>query len=411
MILSRFWYFLLTAAAIVSVAAALLAASLIDDHYRTAAVNDLVRDRFEIEQTLKLDARARLDAIAPIAANPDVRSALRRAGGRRTPGELDEALVTSLRQTLVRLNGQLDQMSGDLVFAVDQDGWIVAAIAPTNPPAGAGLGQFPLVRRALEGYLSDDVWVYNDSVYRMAARPVVDGGQYVGALIHGKRYDDQLAQLLSQRLGGASIGFFRGSAMFAGHMPPGAPRREDMEGQLAPQVIGDERFASGERTEPLELPSGGLAVYSQVTGAARHAGVGYSVGRPVRTLGPPWAIFDQAGGERWAALPWIPLGGGGFALFLLAMLWTWVEHDRPLSRLKRASLRLKDSPEARFVITDFGGRYRAIANAANEAIDAAAAAGGAAAPGRPVANLDAILGPTDAASSPAFFGFAGQDAG
>src|SRR5690606_9957984 len=103
-------------------------------------------------------------------------------------------------------------------------------------PEGAGLGQFPLVQRALSGMLTDDVWVYNDEVYRMAARPVVEGGQFVGAVIHGKRFDDDLARLLSTRLEGASVAFFRGETMFAGAMPEGtqnAPRRDDMGQRLA----------------------------------------------------------------------------------------------------------------------------------------------------------------------------------
>ncbi|MEZ4336783.1 MAG: MXAN_5187 family protein [Sandaracinaceae bacterium] len=412
MILTRFWAFLLTVAAVIGVAAALVTASLVDDQYRTAAVNDLVRDRFEVEQTLKLDARARLDAIAPIAANGDVRTALRRAGARRNPMEVEEELSTSLRQTLQRLNGQLEQMAGDLVFAVDADGWVIAAVAPVAPPEGAGLGQFPLVRRALEGYLSDDVWVYNDGVYRMAARPVVEGGQYVGALIHGKRYDDQLAELLSQRLGGASVAFFQGEATFASYMPAGAPRRDDLGNPLAGTVLADERFVSGDRTDAIELDAGGFAVYSLVTGSARHAQVGYAIGRPVRTLGDPWNVFDQVGSDKWAALPWIPLGGGGFVVFLFAMIWIWLERDRPLSKLKKAAGALKDAPENRFTITDFGGRYRAVASAVNDALDATAVAAGAGAPGKAVANLDEILGPADkAGSGPAFFGFAGGDQG
>jgi len=62
MILSRFWYLLLTGAALMGFAAALLTQGLVNHHYQTAVVNDLVRDRFEVEQTLRIDARSRLDA-------------------------------------------------------------------------------------------------------------------------------------------------------------------------------------------------------------------------------------------------------------------------------------------------------------------------------------------------------------
>ena len=419
MVLSRSWYLILSGAAILGVAAALLAASLINDQWQRAATSDLIRDRFEVEALLKLDARTRLDAIAPIAANPDVRTALRRAGARRADTPIDPEITTALGTKLAELNGQLAGMRGELLFAVDRDGWIVGSVAPSAIPEGAGLGEFPVVRRALEGYIRDDVWVYNDGVYRMAARPVIDGGQYVGALIHGKRFDDELAELLSTRLVGASIGFFHGDAMFAGYMPTGVqspPRRDDMGALLAGQdgqesILTDEALLAGNRTEPQELPTGGLAIYSLVTGTARHANVGYSVGRPGRSLAQPQDILDLASGEAWGALPWIPLGAAGFGVFLIAMFLVWVERDRPLSKLRRATKALEGSPENRLTITDFGGRYRKIANDVNEALDRAAHAGGGAASKRKAANLDQILGPSadQAPPSGSFFGFASQE--
>lgn len=410
MILSRFWYFILTGVGVIGVSAALLASNLVNEQYERSAVNELVRDRFEVETVLKLDARARLDAITPIAANGDVRTALRRASARRAGTEINEEIRNGLRTKLTELNAQLRGMHGDILFAVDRNGWIVAGIAPGEIPDGAGVGQFPLVQRALEGYVRDDVWLYNDGVFRMAARPVVEGGQYVGALVHGKRFDDQLAELLSTRLDGASVGFFHGDEMVAGHMPTGgalpAPRRDDMGSQLE-GVLEDERLQAGERTEPQELPTGGLAVYSLVTGTARSANVGYSIGRPVRSLGSPIAIFDQASGDAWAALPWPALGGGGVALFLLAMFFVWLERDRPLSKFLKASEALKGSPEDRYIITDFGGKYRKIARVTNDAMDEVAAAGGG--PRRSAANLDEILGSRDEApASGSFFGFSGD---
>ncbi|HJL16456.1 MAG TPA: hypothetical protein RMH99_12415, partial [Sandaracinaceae bacterium LLY-WYZ-13_1] len=421
MILSRFWYFVLSVAAAFAFATALLAASLVNDQWRRATVNDLVRDRFEVEALLKLDARSRLDAIAPIAANSDVRTALRTASGRDAGEPVDEEVREGLQQKLGELNGQLAGMEGDLLFAVDREGWIVAAVAPGQIPQGAGLGQFPLVQRALEGYIRDDVWVYNDSVYRMAARPVIEGGQYVGALIHGKRFDDELAQLLSSRLGGASIGFFRGDTMFANHMPSSvqnAPRREDMSAPLAgteeqPSLLEAEaeRLHEGERTEPQALPTGGLAVYSLVTGTARDADVGYAIARPSRSLAQPLDILDHVSGDAWAGLPWPILGGVAFLAFLLAMGLIWLERDRPLSKLRRAAAGLPGSPENRLTITDFGGRYRRIAESVNEALDKTASAAGAGGPKRAAANLDEILGPAtdEQPSSGAFFGFANQE--
>ncbi|HEY8431563.1 MAG TPA: MXAN_5187 family protein [Sandaracinaceae bacterium] len=410
MLLSRFWYFVLTAVATFGVAAAILASNLVNERRRAEVEDDLYRDRFMVEQLLKLDARARLDAIAPLAAHGDVRSMLRQANARRSGEPVPEELATRLRAKLVELNQQLAELRGDLVFAVDEEGWIVAAIAPGRIPTGAGLGRFPLVARALEGHFRDDVWVYNDEIYRMAARPVIEGGHYVGAIVHGKRFDDDFARRLSGFVGNPTIAFFYGETMVAGHMPAepaSSPRREEV-GQPLARVLESERFLAGEATDPIELSTGGLAVYSLVTGSARGANVGYAIARPVPTPILPLGLVTDASKDSWMqVLEQWPLWAPVFAIGLLfAIFCVWLERDRPLGKLRRAASALGASPENRLPVTDFGGQYRKIAQAINDALDKAAAAGGAA-PKRKAANLDEILGPASAEqSSPSFFGFA-----
>ncbi|MCZ7682402.1 MAG: hypothetical protein M5U28_27880 [Sandaracinaceae bacterium] len=347
-----------------------------------------------VEAVMKLDARARLDALAGLAANADVRTALRQANGRRAGEAVPDELAARLRAKLVELNTQLDELRGDLVFAVDGEGSIVAAIAPGRIPPGAGLGRFPLVARALEGHVRDDVWVYNDSIYRMAARPVIEGGQYVGAIIHGKRFDDEFARRLSSSVGNPTIGFFHGETMVAGHMPAepaSSPRREEV-GQPLAEVLTNESFLAGEVTDPVELSTGGLAVYSLVTGTARRAHVGYAIARPVPAPILPLGLVTDASKDSWMQVlgqwqMWAPVLAIGL---LFAMFCVWLERDRPLGRLRRASAGLTGSPENRFTVTDFGGAHRKIAQAVNDALDQAAAAGGGG-PKRKAANLDEIL--------------------
>jgi hypothetical protein len=413
MILSRFWYVILALAATFALLVALLVASVVDTIKRDAVIDDLRRDRFEVEALLKLDARSRIDAIAPIAANAEVRSALRTASVRTAGQPIPPDVTTRLRAKLEELNGRLEGMRGDLLFAVDRNGWIVAAIAPGQIPTGAGLGDFPLVARAREGYVRDDVWVYNDDIYRMAARPVIEGGEYVGALVHGKRFDDQLAQLLSSRLNGATVAFFYGNTMKAGHMPAdvtGAPQRDELGAERLSAVMTDERFRAGERTDPQALPRGGLAVYSLVTGTARDANVGYAIGRPVETT-PPWAVVRDADVDAWTAILKEPknagvLGGFFVLAILIALFATWLEHGRPLKKMLRAASALPGNPENRITVTDHGGKYRKIAQAVNDAISNAARAGGPP-QSKKVANLDEILGPepSGGAQGPSFFGF------
>jgi hypothetical protein len=128
MLLSRLWFLVLAIAASAGIAVSFVATRLLDEKTHDQVVRDLVRDRLQLEQLLKLDARARIDAIGPITANGDVRSALREANGRQPGAEIPEATRARLRTRLGELNQQLGEMAGDLVFAVDERGIIVAQV-------------------------------------------------------------------------------------------------------------------------------------------------------------------------------------------------------------------------------------------------------------------------------------------
>ena len=147
--LSRLWYIVLAAL----VAAALMATMLAQNAYnRTFAArlsDDLVRDRTELELWLRLEARTRLDAIAPLGANGDVRVALATATDRRDRTVVDAALRTGLERQLTRLNDALQEGKADILFAVDLQGQIIGQVGGTAPPPGASLEQFPVVVRAL----------------------------------------------------------------------------------------------------------------------------------------------------------------------------------------------------------------------------------------------------------------------
>lgn len=416
MLLSRFWYVFLALLALAAVGAAVFAKSVVDLQWVEATEDELRRDRFEIEALLKLDARARLDALTRFAFDEQLRAQLRQASEHRPGHPVAGEVRTALTRRIGSLNRQLEDMAGDLVFAVNQRGYIVAQIAPGRR-AGGGLGGFPLVQRALAGFVRDDVWVLNGVVYRMAARPVIEGGRFVGALVHGKRVDDRFAELLSSRLGEATVAFFRGETAFASYMPAGvrgAPQREQVQAAL-PAAVGDASFGQDGRTaNPLRLESGGMATFSLVTGAARQAGVGYAVARPVPQLSGPLALFDQAGNETWTGALSSGFALGAMVVLLLmvglAMASVWAEHDRPLAKLLRATAGLGQDQAGHFgrlAVTDFGGRHRKLAEAINQVLDRAA---GSRALGQPkAANLDEILAPgEEAAPGNAFFGF-GQE--
>jgi hypothetical protein len=407
MVLSRFWVFALSIVAAAAAAAALLAQGMVNRQTLSDLDDGLRRDRLEVEQTLKLDARARLDAIAPLAAHPDVRTALRTATNRRSDDEL-RPLNGTLKPRLQELNRQLLGMSADLLFAVDASGVVVAQLGPSEARFGAGLGTFPLVERALAGYVRDDVWAYDGAVYRMAARPVIDAGGYVGAIVHGKKLDEGLATLLSKRVGGATIGFFRRDAIVGCFTPldvAGAPTQAEL-GTLLPSALTNGEFAVGNVTPPVDVAGRGRAVFSLVTGSAAEAQVGYVIARPLTHLASPMELFDKATTEDFAQLPQGPLGGAAAGLFVLGMLFFWLEKDRPFGRLRKRAKELADRKIERLPIAEFGGGYRRIASDLNAAMDKAVEHASEHAP-RKKANLDELLGPVSGTQAPSFYGFAG----
>jgi hypothetical protein len=409
MLLSRFWILVLAIAAGLGIAVAVIATRLLDEQVREQTTVELARDRLQLEMVLKLDARTRIDAIGPIAANGDVRTALREANARTAGAEVPEATRTRLATRLGELNAQLAEMAGDLVFAVDQHGVIVAQVGGGQaPPPGAGLGAFPVVARALAGYVRDDVWIWNGELYRMAARPVIENGQYAGAIVHGKRIDDVFCARIVSRLSGASVGFFVRDQMIGSAMPEGvsgAPRRDDMGAPLATVVAGP--FAQGQVGDPSALATGGLAIYAPVVGSASYAQAGYVLARPVPTLASPLAILELASSDDWTAA--LPLMGGAIAiLFLFGMLLVYLERDRPLGRFRTAAVAVGKRDADRFQVQDFGGQYRTAASAINDALDKLQEQAGQAK--KKVANLDAILGEQPAPQSASFFGFSGNAA-
>ena len=203
--LSRLWYLVLALAVGAALAGAFLNKSAASREAEFQLEEQLRRDRVEAELWMRLDARLRLDALASIAVEPEVRQTLRSSSGRA--GTPNSGARRRLSIKLNALNAELEEGRGDLVFAVDAEGEVVATLEKSSS-GSEQLGKMPLVRDALRGFMRDDVWVYNGEVYRMAARPVFDGGRYVGAVVHGMKIGDDLARRLGAKLPNASVVFF-----------------------------------------------------------------------------------------------------------------------------------------------------------------------------------------------------------
>jgi hypothetical protein len=402
--LSRIWTLLLALALAGAVAGVFLVTIELNRRAEHQTKELLVHDWREVEQALAIEAHRRVDAIAGIAVNSDVRAALAAASKDRT---VDHA---ALEHALRTLNSQLQEGAADRLIAVRADGRIVADVGGRGvPPARAGMGAFPVVRDALRGYLADDVIVYDGAVLRVAARPVVDEGQYVGAVVHGKRLDAHLAEQLQKVVPGTSVGLYRGAELLGMEVPSdvhGAPDASAVSVALAKRV--DEHDASSARhSKPLELEGKGWAVTAPVTGSAGHAGVGVVVARPAPKVASPVALLSVVTRDELREVPWLVVGAVAFLVVLLGWVFYALDVKGPRTRFARAVEALAADDRARLQIADVPGPYRSTAERINAALDAAA--GRAVAVGGRGDELREILeAPQEPEKRASYFAFASE---
>lgn len=416
MLLSRFWYIFLAITAGAAASAALLSQGIINARTQDQVADQLRRDRLELDTILKVEARMRLDRISFITVDPKLGSALKSAAGvtdEKQLGRLSSEAKDALRAQVARVleAGGPEAKGGDLapeiVIAVDIAGRIIGQLGSleANPP-GHSLATYPFVERALRGYVRDDVVVYDRRVYRVAARPVLQGGEYVGAIVHGYRFDNAFVERMSQGLGGASVAFFYGTMTLASFTPAGAPPLAELAAPLS-AALKDELLRKGERTPPIALQSGGRATYSLIVGGAALADVGYVIARPMQLATSPLDLFQSASQQDVQALPLPLLGGAVAVLALLGMLFVYLERDRPFGALLRKMHELSEGKRDRLIVTEWRGKYRKLADAINQAIDKSVEKAAEMAPSnKKKANLDEILGPTPARNVEPYFGFA-----
>jgi hypothetical protein len=250
------------------------------------------------------------------------------------------------------------------------------------------------------------VIVYDRRVYRVAARPVLYNGEYVGAIAHGYKFDNTFAERVSQGLGGTSVVFFYGTNVLASFTPGGAPAVAEVAAAL-PDALADARFKRGERTEPKALSSAGRGVYSLLVGSAALSDVGYALARPLQLIASPTAFFQGASREDVQALP-LPMLATAAALFaLVGLLFVYFERDRPYVVLRQKLAQLAAGERERLIVTEWRGAYRKLADSINQAIDKAVEKAAEMAPStKKKANLDEILGPTPSSNVEPYFGFA-----
>ncbi len=399
--LSRLWYLVLALAVGAALAGAFLNKSAASREAEFQLEEQLRRDRVEAELWMRLDARLRLDALASIAVEPEVRQTLRNSSGHA--GTANSGARRRLSIKLNALNAKLEEGRGDMVFAVDTEGEVVATLEKSTPEAEQ-LGKMPLVRDALRGFMRDDVWVYNGEVYRMAARPVFDGGRYVGAIVHGMRIGDDLARRLGSKLPDASVVFFYRDQLIAAHSGGATALTSTELKSILPNALANMMSSA----DSIEVGERARAMVTPVRGGAAHAKVGYLIGRKGSSVGLG-GLFANTFQEDVASLPWLVVIGVPLLLLLLGLALLYMEHDKGVVILRKSAESLAKGEQNALPAGELRRHYRKIAEHLNEALRSGVGFKEDAKQ-RAAVDLDHILNTTRESADTGYFGYPSAEA-
>lgn len=412
MVLTRFW---LVLSGLV-VGAALFLLSMAQSMYNRAGFRamgeGLQADSQVVSWYLRDDARMRSGHLVKFALDTDLARGLSSASKSET--KLPESYKDSVEAALKKVNATIPEAEAfDAVFAVDQHGRVVGHI---GYPQASGmddfeLGGYPVVADALHGFIRDDTLVLG-RMYRVVARPVEleVGDRPAGAIIGARMIDDAFARELSSRTG-AAVAFYVGGQRVAAGAPEEFPKASldqiisDMGQMEAEDTDYKEKGRSGVREIAGVQPIG--IQYTRLSGEAYVLGAGYAVGRMSSSIPSPLAFFTAADDKDKEGANQPLAGGVALGIILLGLLFSVLEHTRPLRVFEKEALRLARGEVDQLQVSRFRGFYRKIAAELNDGIDKVASTHGGVS--RKAADLEQVLGELPAQPMMAAFAVPGGD--
>lgn len=420
MLLSRFWYAILAVA--LAAAVALLYIS-IHQHNRlresdTRMIID--HDRDIVDWYLRMDARRRLDALAIVSIDDQIRNSIVKANAQdKIASEVREPIKKRLGELATKFSGLIkDEGRGGqnpvMLFAVDARGRVVGHVnfdrASSVKDDTFELGGFPVVADALHGWLRDDTWVFDrDSIYRVVARPVVaaEGAPPAGAVVALRRVDDNFARNIVERTEAPVVFYVAspdGDAVKV--VARAVPEKADVsfDGFTVEQKMldGDKSYVENGASSLKQI--GPLTIaFSRLIGMSWESGAGYAVARKVTAIADPSALLAGADETDKKAIPVLLVVGIALFAALIGIGATVVEHSMPLNKLVLQGRRFAKGEQDSLPLGKLVGPYRRIGQDVNEGVERMIAKGGGAS--RKAADLEQIIGPVPTAPQMSAFSF------
>lgn len=404
MFFSKIWLFLVGAFALVVLAVAI---ALPKPAHRTATArqdralrracsvaNIILRDnaRWRVQlagQLARADAPAgapklRLDTILLAASKDDTVSTQAHESAKRALAEYTFAGTAP-----------------DFVILLDARGRVVAQSGYSGDNiAGRSLRGIPVIDDALRGYLRDDLWLENGTLYRVAASPVVtQRREWAGAVVIGNTIDKELAESFAQKLE-VAIAFYAAGQPVAANSPVQIHDAVLAELSAVPQRSGAQDLEAGcYENEIFTITSGDkryAGVISRLPGEAGEADGFFTVFIERDVAGGLFAAIGALKKDDFSDFPWLMLSlglilvvGGGLALLIF-------EVDKPVRKLAGDAVKLAQDETERLDETAHRGKHGSIARSINIAVDKLRRDTRAAR-----RDLDQLLGPAPDASGAA----------
>ncbi len=392
MLLSRFWYAILAVLAGFAVYSVMLAVGQYNRVSVKGTNEALAGDSLVVRWAVQIDSRRRMDALMVLALDKSIQDSLVAAIDK---DKIPQKSREDSHKALATLQEKIPaQYKPDATFVVDRDGRVVAELG--FPAADKfddfELGGYSSVNDALHGWLRDDTWVWNGQIYRVAARPVeYDVAQPpVGAVIGLRLVDHKFVQDLVKDTH-TNIAFYAQGVKVAGAGVQGFDESllDQINAEL-PKLDADATYKDKAHTEIRDLSPTLGAVFAKLDGDGFELGAGFAVMRQRVTIQGGGTFLSNADETDRKNVSWPAIGGIVVAGLVFGLLLTFLEHERPLSKLRAQAIKLKKGEVDLLQLPQLSGGLRDIGNDINAGIERVAEKGGGAP--RKAADLEAIVG-------------------
>jgi len=384
---SKIWFFLIALAAAVALTIALVLPRPAQRTLVRAEATRLSTACGVIHILLADDARNRVELAGAFARSPEIMNALDAASG---VDHLEEARMKQVRDVgdtvMKTIQGH---RKPDFAMLIDKRGRVVARVRLDDKNFGDTAAGRPLIDDALAGYLRDDLWAQNGTMYFVSAAPVVKQGAYVGAVVLGHQVTNQLAENLVKSLD-VDMAFHLGADGVAGSQTI-AFDHGPLQATIA--KLGDDLASDCQVVRPMDVRAGTdnyTAIVARLPGeaAAKQAYYSVIIKRPdgLGFLGTLKAIKQDD--LSFGSFPWILVGGAFLVVLGLGIGLMLFEADRPLRRLTTDAVRLAKGEIERMSEDAHAGKFGSIARSVNIHIDKLGRDAKAA-----KKDLDQLLGP------------------